>query len=86
MIKNVWCADVLGNAIKGGNESSVSRVIRGGGRHAKDKTKRHNSGWKVLIEELDADDFGKLSGAAMTFGLLAPATLRGVTFYVCEQK
>ncbi|KAF4035980.1 Pectate lyase [Phytophthora infestans] len=58
-IENVWWEDVCEDAlsIKGGNASSVSRVIGGGARYADDKVIQHNG---VVVDGFFAQDFGKL--------------------------
>ncbi|OWY93890.1 Polysaccharide lyase, partial [Phytophthora megakarya] len=47
-------------SIKGGNTSSVSRVIGGGARYADDKVVQHNGYGTVVIDGFFAQDFGKL--------------------------
>ncbi|POM65349.1 Polysaccharide lyase [Phytophthora palmivora] len=61
-IENVWWEDVCEDAlsIKGGNNSSVSRVIGGGARYADDKVVQHNGYGTVVIDGFFAQDFGKL--------------------------
>ncbi|ETL45721.1 hypothetical protein F441_04382 [Phytophthora nicotianae CJ01A1] len=61
-IENVWWEDVCEDAlsIKGGNASSVSRVIGGGARYADDKVIQHNGYGTVVVEGFFAQDFGKL--------------------------
>ncbi|ETL47331.1 hypothetical protein L916_02916, partial [Phytophthora nicotianae] len=61
-IENVWWDDVCEDAlsIKGGNSSSVSRVIGGGARYADDKVIQHNGYGTVVVEGFYALDFGKL--------------------------
>ncbi|RLN56741.1 hypothetical protein BBJ29_008076 [Phytophthora kernoviae] len=52
------CEDAL--SIKGGNASSVSKVIGGGARYADDKIIQHNGLGTVVIDGFFAQDFGKL--------------------------
>ncbi|OWZ17968.1 Polysaccharide lyase [Phytophthora megakarya] len=61
-IENVWWEDVCEDAlsIKGGDPSSVSRVIGGGARYADDKVVQHNGYGTVVIDGFFAQDFGKL--------------------------
>ncbi|KAG6616819.1 pectate lyase D [Phytophthora cinnamomi] len=61
-IENVWWEDVCEDAlsIKGGNASSVSRVIGGGARYADDKVIQHNGFGTVVVDGFFAQDFGKL--------------------------
>ncbi|KAF1318840.1 Pectate lyase, partial [Globisporangium splendens] len=61
-IENVWWDDVCEDAlsIKGGSASSVSNVIGGGARYAKDKIIQHNGYGTVNIDGFYAQDFGKL--------------------------
>ncbi|KAG1712322.1 hypothetical protein DVH05_000069 [Phytophthora capsici] len=61
-IENVWWEDVCEDAlsIKGGNTSSVSRVIGGGARYADDKVIQHNGYGTVTVDGFFVQDFGKL--------------------------
>uniref|UniRef100_H3GY53 Probable pectate lyase F n=1 Tax=Phytophthora ramorum TaxID=164328 RepID=H3GY53_PHYRM len=61
-IDNVWWDDVCEDAlsIKGGDASSVSRVLGGGARYADDKVIQHNGLGTVIIDGFYAQDFGKL--------------------------
>ncbi|KAF4028235.1 Pectate lyase [Phytophthora infestans] len=61
-IQNVWWDDVCEDAlsIKGGDASSVSRVLGGGARYADDKIVQHNGLGTVIIDGFFAQDFGKL--------------------------
>ncbi|KAE8887525.1 hypothetical protein PF008_g28308 [Phytophthora fragariae] len=61
-IENVWWEDVCEDAlsIKGGNASSVSRVLGGGARYADDKVIQHNGFGTVVVDGFYAQDFGKL--------------------------
>ncbi|RLN53923.1 hypothetical protein BBJ29_007809 [Phytophthora kernoviae] len=61
-IENVWWEDVCEDAlsIKGGNASSVSTVIGGGARYAKDKVIQHNGYGTIVVDGFFAQDFGKL--------------------------
>ncbi|KAG1694479.1 hypothetical protein DVH05_021284 [Phytophthora capsici] len=61
-IQNVWWDDVCEDAlsIKGGDASSVSRVLGGGARYADDKIIQHNGLGTVIIDGFFAQDFGKL--------------------------
>ncbi|KAG1685497.1 hypothetical protein DVH05_008327 [Phytophthora capsici] len=61
-IENVWWEDVCEDAlsIKGGNASSVSRVIGGGARYAEDKVIQHNGYGTVTVDGFFVQDFGKL--------------------------
>ncbi|OWZ01929.1 Polysaccharide lyase [Phytophthora megakarya] len=67
-IENVWWEDVCEDAlsIKGGSNSSVSRVIGGGARYADDKIVQHNGNGTVVIDGFFAQDFGKLYRACGT--------------------
>uniref|UniRef100_H3GY48 Probable pectate lyase F n=1 Tax=Phytophthora ramorum TaxID=164328 RepID=H3GY48_PHYRM len=62
LIENVWWEDVCEDAlsIKGGNVSSVSRVMGGGARYADDKVIQHNGFGTVVVDGFYAQDFGKL--------------------------
>ncbi|GMF09959.1 unnamed protein product [Phytophthora lilii] len=62
IIENVWWEDVCEDAlsIKGGNASSVSKVLGGGARYADDKVVQHNGFGTVVIDGFYAQDFGKL--------------------------
>jgi hypothetical protein len=62
IIENVWWEDVCEDAlsIKGGNASSVSKVLGGGARYADDKVIQHNGLGTVIIDGFYAQDFGKL--------------------------
>lgn len=61
-IENVWWDDVCEDAlsIKGGDASSVSRVLGGGARYADDKIIQHNGLGTVIVDGFFAQDFGKL--------------------------
>ncbi|KAG7389800.1 hypothetical protein PHYBOEH_007364 [Phytophthora boehmeriae] len=61
-IENVWWEDVCEDAlsVKGGNEASVTTVIGGGARYAKDKVVQHNGYGTVIIDGFFVQDFGKL--------------------------
>lgn len=52
------CEDAL--TIKGGNANSVTRVLGGGARNAKDKIIQHNGPGTVIIEGFLAQNFSKL--------------------------
>lgn len=69
-IKNVWWEDVCEDAlsIKGGSDSSVTKVIGGGARSASDKILQHNGMGTVSIEGFYAQDFGKLYRSCGTCG------------------
>ena len=59
-VVNVWwdavCEDAL--SIKGGSESSVTRVIGGGARSAADKVVQHNGYGSLIIEGFYAVNYG----------------------------
>ncbi|TDH68758.1 hypothetical protein CCR75_000147 [Bremia lactucae] len=59
---NVWWDDVCEDAlsIKGGSDSSVTKVIGGGARSAEDKIIQHNGLGTVIIDGFYAQDFGKI--------------------------
>ncbi|POM74868.1 LOW QUALITY PROTEIN: Polysaccharide lyase [Phytophthora palmivora] len=60
--KSMWTAEDIGAvlSIKGGSNSSVSRVIGGGPLYADDKVIQRNGNGTVVIDGFFAQDFGKL--------------------------